>query len=151
LVNGGHELSMASGVTGSITGIGGVTFDGTGTTRLSGINLYAGDSLLNAGTVVGGLSAVSKAVINAGATWDLGGSNRAIAGIEGSGNIALGNNNLTVNYMVTPDNDLPINFAGVIAGNGELIKAGDGTLNLTGNNTYGGATRINGGFVAVDH
>ena len=43
-----------------------------------------------------------------------------------------------------------IQIAGVISGAGDLRKAGAGRLELTGVNTYTGATRVMGGALAVD-
>lgn len=39
---------------------------------------------------------------------------------------------------------------GVISGTGDLIKTGGGALRLTANNTYDGATRLNGGTLQID-
>lgn len=47
-----------------------------------------------------------------------------------------------------PSDATNFTIASVIAGN-ELTKSGDGTLTLTGNNTFSGGTTINGGVLAV--
>jgi autotransporter-associated beta strand protein len=41
-------------------------------------------------------------------------------------------------------------FASVIAGNGNVIQNGSGTLTLTGNNTYTGGTTVSAGTLLVD-
>ena len=43
-----------------------------------------------------------------------------------------------------------ITLDGVLAGSGNLIKSGTGTLTLTATNTYSGSTTVNGGVLAVD-
>ena len=75
-----------------------------------------------------------------------------IGSIEGSGNVFLGGNNLTVGSK-----NLNTTFSGVIqdgganAGSGgSLTKIGSGTLVLAGANTYTGNTNINSGVLQVD-
>jgi autotransporter-associated beta strand protein len=59
--------------------------------------------------------------------------------------VFLGANNLTVG-----SNNLSTTFAGTIQDGGSLTKIGTGTLDLTGANTYTGATNVNGGVLKVD-
>jgi autotransporter-associated beta strand protein len=75
-----------------------------------------------------------------------------VGSIEGSGNVFLGVNNLTIGSR---NNDTT--FSGVIQDGGmnggvggSLTKIGTGTLDLTGANTYTGNTNINSGVLKVD-
>jgi autotransporter-associated beta strand protein len=80
-------------------------------------------------------------------------SNNTTAGsIEGAGTISLGSFNLAVG-----GNNLSTTFSGSIQDGGanggtggSLTKVGTGTLTLSGNNAYTGATIINGGTLVVD-
>ena len=66
--------------------------------------------------------------------------------IEGAGDYALGSNQLTVG-----SNDMSTVVSGGISGvGGSLVKAGLGTLTLSGTNTYTGPTTINAGKLVVD-
>jgi autotransporter-associated beta strand protein len=74
--------------------------------------------------------------------------------IEGHGNIFLGANNLMVG-----GNNLSTAFSGVLQDGGvfggggtggSLTKVGNGTLTLSGINTYTGATTVNGGTLEVN-
>ena len=66
--------------------------------------------------------------------------------IEGAGSYVLGDKNLEVG-----SNDLPPTVSGVISGvGGSLTKIGTGTLNLSGTNTYTGATDVDDGILRVN-
>jgi autotransporter-associated beta strand protein len=76
-----------------------------------------------------------------------------IGSIEGTGNVFLGANDLTVG-----SNNLSTTFSGVIqddgAGGGtggSLTKIGSGTLDLTGANTYTGGTTVSSGTLLVNN
>ena len=82
--------------------------------------------------------------------------------IAGNGTIYLGSKNLTVGGNqqstvfsgVIADGRAPLPFdlqtgAGPFTG-GSLTKVGNGTLTLTGLNTYTGGTNLNGGILAVN-
>ena len=148
-----------------------------GTLTLSGINTYTGATTVNGGTLeisgsiasgtspttqfvyIGTATAGNAAITNgASATTDFSLStgpnndNKLSAGsINGGGNFRLGQNELTVG-----GNDLSTNVTGIIADGGlgggtgaSLIKAGYGTLNLSGINTYTGATTVNSGTLEI--
>ncbi len=71
------------------------------------------------------------------------GANLVIGSLSGGG--AAGGNVTSSATLTVGGLDTSTTYAGVISGTGALTKTGTGTLALTGANTYGGNTTINGG------
>jgi autotransporter-associated beta strand protein len=95
--------------------------------------------------IVSGLGVVSFS-----ATSGPNGDGKISAGsLEGDGKVVLGSNELTVGA-----NGLSTQLSGTITeslnSSGSLVKVGNGTLTLSGINTYAGATTVNGGALVVD-
>ena len=111
-------------VAGVISGAGGVTQAGTGTTILAANNTYSGLTAINAGTLQVG---------NGGTTGSL-----------GTGNVT-DSANLTFNVSGTTL------VSGLISGAGSLTQAGTGTTILAANNTYSGTTTISAGTLQVSN
>jgi autotransporter-associated beta strand protein len=93
-------------------------------------------------------------ITNAGGSFDISGissSGISVGSIAGAGTYALGSKQLTVgsNNLSTVVSG-QITDGGLFGGSGSsLVKVGTGTLTLSGNNTYSGATNINGGTLDV--
>jgi len=128
-----------------------LTKTGAGTFTLSGTNLYTGQTTISAGTLKAGVatnafgdnSAIVLGNVS-GAVLDLNGFNNTIGSLSGGGatggNVSLGLASLSVGGDGTSTS-----YAGVISGVGGLIKAGNGTMTLSGSATYTGATTISAG------
>ncbi|MGE0859636.1 MAG: autotransporter-associated beta strand repeat-containing protein, partial [Gammaproteobacteria bacterium] len=136
---------------GDMSGTGGLTKTGAGTLILSGANTYAGGTTIDQGTLrLSGGSALSDAgavtlANTAGARLDLNGTSETIGSLAGGGTsggeVAFGGATLT-----TGGDNTNTTFAGSLTGAaGILRKVGTGTLILTGENNYTGATTVSGG------
>jgi autotransporter-associated beta strand protein len=136
-------------VANDISGAGTLMQSGAGTTALTGSNTYTGATEVLAGTLQAGAANVfgnlSAATVAAGATLDLNGFDQALGSLAGAGSVMLGAATLTAG-----GNDATTTFSGVISGAGGLVKAGLGTLTLTGANTYTGATTVDAGTLRVN-
>lgn len=141
-------------VTGGISGVGGLRVSEGVTVQLaaSGGGLYTGDTTIEAGGILvnawrtpSALSAASRHIVNGELRLRESG---AIGGLEGSGQVTIDNGiSLEVRALNTDSV-----FSGVISdysGSGSLNKTGNGTLTLTGANTYTGGTTISNGTLAV--
>lgn len=142
-----------------LVGEGGFTKKGTGTLNLYGASTYEGPTLISAGTLrareIGVLSAASAYEVAAGATLRIDSNKtQTIGGLAGAGTVQIGNppNGGMPGgsaQLTLGGNDASTTFSGVLAGNGQLIKTGSGTLTLSGINTFTGATTVSGGGLNV--
>ena len=173
--NGGALTFNASGAATQaagavISGSGTLVKQGTGTLTLTGANTYAGATTISAGTLVAanatalGTTAGGVSVAN-GATLSI---NNVAIGIEAvtlngtgvggngaltgtgvaaslAGNIALA----STSGIGTPTAGDALTLSGVISGASGLTKLGTGSLVLSGNNTYTGATAISAGTLQL--
>ena len=126
--------------TGSVAGITGMTMSGTGTVMLGTANTFTGQTDLTAGTLIlAHANALQNSTLNnTGGTLVFDSSVVAnaftLGGLAGSQAIALQNNAgspLAVAVTVG-NNNASTTYSGNLSGAGSLIKAGSGTLTLTG-------------------
>jgi autotransporter-associated beta strand protein len=110
----------------NITGTGNLTKSNNSTLTLSGAGTnFSGLTTINAGTL-----AISN--------------NMTIGAIAGAGNMTLGSG-----FTLTTNSTTNSTFSGVISSSGALMKNGNSTLTLSGNNTYSGGTTINAGTLEI--
>ena len=144
-------------LTGSLSQ-GGVYQNGDGTLTLAASNAYTGSTTVNVGTL---MLADANAVYNSTVTLS-GGSLRfdsavsghafTLGGLTGAvGNLALQDNAVTPNPVALSvgNNHSNTLYAGVLSGSGSLTKMGTGTLTLTGQSTYQGATVVMNGELKI--
>jgi len=105
----------------AITGAGGVSQSGAGTTVMTGTNTYTGGTAISAGTLQ----------IGAGGT-----AGSIVGNVGNDGTLAFNRSD-------------SVTFGGVIAGSGQVHQIGSGTLELTAVNSYQGGTLIDGGTLRV--
>jgi autotransporter-associated beta strand protein len=131
-------------------------FNSAGNSSAITLNLGAANALGSSSSVLQlGNSTTSLEQI----TVNLNGNNQTIGGLRsfgfGSTGSASANGTRTVTSAtaatLTIDNSSATNYLydGVISGNISLVKNGTATQTLTGNNTYTGATTINGGNLSI--
>jgi outer membrane autotransporter protein len=144
----------------AIRGSGLVAKTGGGTLILTGVNGYTGATLISQGTLAlsGAGSIASSDSVEIDGTLDISAttSGATIREIYGSDGVAMGEIRLGAKTLtVIQDRSFRFNdyvfgtFGGAISGSGGLVKQGSGTLTLTGNNNYSGATRIEEGTLAL--
>ncbi|WP_367873441.1 autotransporter-associated beta strand repeat-containing protein [Luteolibacter sp. Populi] len=124
----------------------------------SGIFLPTGNSTFYGGTIGGEIAGVSGSVLRkvGGGTLMILGTSKSDTHIM-SGTVSIGNGGTTGAFTgnVTNDTALIFNrfdalsYDGSVSGIGSLIKLGDGTLTLTGNNSSTGGTSVDAGVLAL--
>ncbi|PVZ85057.1 hypothetical protein C9426_21270 [Serratia sp. S1B] len=125
--------------------------DGAGRLVLSKENGYTGSSTVNDGVlqldIADSIKASSDVIINGGLV-DLNGNNQQFNRLAGHGGaVDLNGASLTVLNASTADSSL---YEGAITGNGTLIKAGAGSLTLSGNTSWVGNTELQAGSLILD-
>jgi autotransporter-associated beta strand protein len=151
-------FTNATTVSSAISGSGGVSQGGPGNVTLSGVNTFTGPiSVSNAALIAGAgdssaFASNASATLNTGGTLSVNGNSVTLGSLAGTAGTV--NNTATANATLTVGtNGASTVYNGLIADGGTgtlaLVKVGNGTLTLGGNNTYSGGTTINGGTVAV--
>jgi fibronectin-binding autotransporter adhesin len=150
--NNGDPAGSVATMSGVIAGSGGLSINGggfNGTLILTAINTYTGPTEIQSGTLSlggsGSIASSSGLTVDPGATFDISGTTAGVSipTLSGTGTVALGGKELTVNQTSTFGGSLVDGSGGV---GGSLIVSGSGTvLTLTGTNTYTGDTTIDSG------
>ena len=158
-VTGTHDLIVDSSAdvifsTAGLNYTGNLTKNGASILSLAVANTLSGTALVNNGTLrVDHVDALQNATLDTGTvgiqavtfsgtalTYTLGGLQGADAlAITSTNTISVGNNNSSTT------------FSGTISGaGGQLTKIGAGTLSLSGNNSYTGATTVSAGELLIN-
>lgn len=152
----------ASTLSGNITGAGLLTKTGAGTLTLSGAaNTYSGGLAITGGTLLvnnanSGVLGSGTVTMGAGTTLDLNGNSQTtglLKTYDDASAISITSNAAGGNPVLTISGSGIETFGGVIsnglASSFGIIKAGTGTQTFSGNNTYTGATQVNGGLLRI--
>ena len=131
----------------------GLTESGTGTQILAGANTYSGPTIINSGSLTAGannaLSSASSVTLanSAGAVLNLNGHSATIASFARRRFPRWQCDPGQLNGILTVGNASNTTYSGSISGSGTsgLVKQGTGTLTLTTNETYTGATTVSAG------
>ncbi|WP_009959323.1 autotransporter-associated beta strand repeat-containing protein [Verrucomicrobium spinosum] len=152
----------ASTLSGNITGAGLFTKTGAGTLTLSGAaNTYSGGLAITGGSVIvnnanSGVLGTGTVAMGAGTTMDLNGNSQTtglLKTYDDASAITITSNAAGGTPVLTLSGTGTETFGGVIS-NGlatsiGIIKAGTGVQTFSGNNTYTGATQVNGGLLRI--
>ena len=154
-INGQTPITTLSGettISAPIGGSGALVKRGSGTLTLASAfrpfdNSYTGGTIVEAGTLkLGsgtGIPDRSEVTVTGG-TLDLNGLSHAFTKLSGAGGMIR---NTGGEMFIDQSSDTTV--ASAISGSGALRKSGIGTLTLSGNNTYSGGSRLEGGTLSV--
>jgi autotransporter-associated beta strand protein len=154
--------SPASG-RGTFSGIisnGGIIKTGVGQHLFSGANTYIGGTTIQQGTLqLGNASALGSTTATLtvnGGLLDINNQTVSVGNLTGSGGTIYNNGNAARTFTIGNGGGTGGNFQGVIANNTNagagslaLVKTAAGSIILSGNNTYTGATLISGGVLQI--
>ena len=140
-----------------VSGPGGLVVTGGGPLTLTASNTFTGVTTINSGgnLLLANPNALGMSTLDTSGAGVLSfGSltNVVFGGLQGSGNLVLGNASSADMALTVGGNNTSTTFSGSLGdlnGGGSLTKIGTGTLNLGGNNTYGGGTTLNAGVLQL--
>ena len=154
--SGGYTLSCYNGTSGNgnqisgITGASGTILNGSiGNLWITGSNTFAGTfRATNSGPLIfSSVYALQNATLDMNAA-DIGGvsfsANVIIGALTGSRDLNLGSRAISIG-----NNNANTLYSGAMTNTGSLTKVGNGTLTLSGANTYPGKTTISAGTLAL--
>ena len=161
-IAGFSTIDVANGTTTTLQGVigngastGALVKEGDGTLLLSAANTYGGSTTVNGGTLRAGnasaLPSGSAFTVASTALLDLNGFNSATGSLAGAGTVT--NGGAAAITLTAGSNGTSTVFSGVIqdgVGAIALTKSGAGNLNLSGANSFTGATIVNAGTLSVN-
>ena len=140
------QYTLTTKVLSSLT----VDYSGAGTQSVDSLT-YGGLKVSGSGTKSATGAVTVSGLINVLSTFNLANFAVGVGSLAGSGTVALGNG--TVNVFTVGNDNTSTTFSGFITGTDtgdSLVKAGTGTLTLSGANTFVGATALNTGTLLVN-
>ncbi len=145
-----NNITIAQNLLAGGTGLGALTKLGAGTLTLTGANTYTGGTALNNGTVsVNAISDGGASALGPSGGLSFNGGSLQYTGATAASTVR----NATTWTMASIDVSNAagtLTLGGIVGGNGGLVKAGAGTLELGGVNTYVGVTTINAGTLKLN-
>lgn len=137
---------------GTISGTGGLVLEDGGAT-LYAANPFSGDTVVNGSLELMNNDALQNSTVQMNQSalhFDSTVLNPRFGGLAGLADLDLSPFGSTARALTVGGNDQDTTYAGSLQGAGSsLIKTGDGTLTLTGSNTYGGGTAVNDGTLVA--
>jgi autotransporter-associated beta strand protein len=149
------DLDLAVNVAGSA----GLNKTGAGALRMYQPSGYTGTTHVQQGTLLVGQNNVipdnSAVVIDSGATlrFDGGGRQETVGSIAGAGSLILKSSVANAQALTSGGDNSSTEFSGVISSanaTGWFVKTGNGTLTLSGDNTYAQETRVDAGGLLIN-
>ncbi|EDY17000.1 autotransporter-associated beta strand repeat protein [Chthoniobacter flavus Ellin428] len=139
---------------GTLSGLGTLTMNGTGTFTLAGDSTGSPSAvLLQQGTVALGTTNAAAGyllVLNGGSLSFGTLTSASVGGLQGNGSVTLANVTNQAVALSVGANNSSSNFTGALTGPGALIKEGTGTLTLT-NPTSTAAITLNAGTIDINN
>lgn len=135
----------------AITGTGGLFKAGASSLTLNAANTYSGNTSVIAGTLIlANGNAIQNSTVATGGTGIVfssvvGSHAFTFGGLSGSTNLALTDQASNNVALTVGGNNESTTYSGVLSGGGSLVRAGTGTMTLSGANTFTGGTTQNSG------